>query len=135
MSQNVQYPPKLPEDAIADITKVAVDYALANSIIFRPLPQSTDAAPSLNSAIHGPFSLYPTPFPRTEFDKAVALQLAYNVLYANIANDPDFLESVIGGKVAKVDSFQDGLYQIWKQVQHEGVAQVRSSLHCTAFIA
>jgi len=100
-----------------EITYAAVDYALGHSLAFRPKDLAT------TSSVHGPFALYPSPFPRQCFTQAQEIQVLYNQLYASLASDEEFLELVIGGAVAKVDAFQGGLWKIWQHVKDEGVAQ------------
>ncbi|GJN92840.1 hypothetical protein Rhopal_005878-T1 [Rhodotorula paludigena] len=105
------------------VLDLASDYALGNGLVLRPLPSSPGAAPSLTSAIHAPYSLYPSAFPRHLFEQARELQPAYNELYARVTADDRFLDRVVGGAVSKVDEFQGRLYEIYKQVQAEGIKQ------------
>jgi hypothetical protein len=112
-----RWPPQLSAQDESDVVAQAADWALSHSLVMRPNP------PDLTSAIHGPFALYPTPFPRSAFLQAQSLQLAYNDLYANLAADEHFLDEVIGQTVAKVDDFQRGLWDIWQTVRREGIAQ------------
>lgn len=115
-SELPEWPPKQRQQEEDHIVGQAVDWALSNALIYRPVSEPGRPA----SAIHAPFSLYPTPFPRRLFAKAKALQEAYNAMYANIACDETFLEQVIGGAVARVDSFQGGLWKIWQTVKQDG---------------
>jgi hypothetical protein len=116
-----EWPPKATDQEREELLSLAVDYALSTSLVLRPQGDP----PSTNEAIHAPFSLYPTPFPRHLFATALALQPLYNEVYARVTNDDEFLESVIGGAVAKVDHFQGELWNIYKAVRAEGLAQVR----------
>jgi len=112
-----KWPPEVDNQSQQALIHVATDWTLSHSLILRPNP------PDLTSAVHGPFALYPTPFPRVLFEKAVLLERAYNDLYMNLASDEAFLQRVIGQVVAKVDSFQGGLWKIWEQVKEEGISQ------------
>jgi hypothetical protein len=112
-----KWPPACSQPQSDVILTQATDYALSHGLVLRPNP------PNLTHAIHGPFALFPTPFPRALFEQVQALQPAYNDLYANLASDEHFLEQVIGQTVAIVDDFQRGLWQIWKTVSEEGIAQ------------
>jgi glutathione synthase len=114
------WPPTTSDQEQISLLSLAVDYALSNSLIVRP----PGHPPSTTQALHAPFSLYPTPFPRHLFSQALELQPLYNEVYAKVANDDAFLESVIGGAVAKVDVFQGELWNIYKTIREEGVAQV-----------
>lgn len=51
-----------------------------------------------------------------------------NELYARVALDDAFLEKVIGGSVAKVDEFQNGLWKIYRQVRDEGLEPVSNAI-------
>ncbi|EPQ27226.1 uncharacterized protein PFL1_05149 [Pseudozyma flocculosa PF-1] len=125
-------PSSLTVQQIGHLAHLATDYALANGIVYRPLPppassspssssSSTDApapTPPYDSVIHAPFSLVPSPFPRPLFDYAQSLQPTYDVLYASLASSPDFLKRVVGGSVSKVDSFQASLWKIYQHLQN-----------------
>ncbi|BGP33825.1 Glutathione synthetase [Rhodotorula toruloides] len=111
------WPPKLSEEHEQHVLAQAADWALAHGLVLRPLDASTA------SAIHAPYSLFPSPFPRHLFEEAKRLQPLYNDLYARITADDAFLEQVVGGAVSKVDEFQGRLYEIWKQVKKEGIKQ------------
>jgi glutathione synthase len=111
------WPPTATQLDISDLLTDARDYALSHSILYRPVE------PSATSAIHAPFALFPSPFPKKLYDRVVRLQTAYNELYAEIASDHAFLEKVIGGNVIKVDDFQERLYRIWIKVREDGEAQ------------
>lgn len=102
---------------------LASDYALAHGLVLRPVAEA-GAGPSTTTAIHAPYALFPTPFPRALFAQAQRLQPLYNALYAQVTVDAPFLEEVVGGAVAKVDEFQGKLYDVWRQVEAEGVKQV-----------
>ncbi|GAA6016177.1 hypothetical protein JCM11491_003758 [Sporobolomyces phaffii] len=112
-----EYPPRTTREQEAALLEVASDYSLSHGLVLRPVSLAT------TSAIHAPYSLYPTPFPRHLFDQAVDLQPSYNRLYAHITTDDAFLDRVVGGNVAKVDDFQRELYDIWQTVKREGIKQ------------
>lgn len=125
------WPPAASNHDIAELLTDSRDYALSHSILYRPVE------PSSTSAIHAPFALFPSPFPRELYDRVVRLQTAYNELYAEIASDHAFLEKVIGGNVIKVDEFQERLYRIWMKVREDkaqplqlGLFRSDYLLHC-----
>jgi hypothetical protein len=70
-----------------------------------------------------PFVLTPSPFPRTEFYKAVEMQPILNELTHRVAHDERFLKESLAETLA-VDSFTARLFDIWEKVRREGVAQV-----------
>jgi hypothetical protein len=122
------WPPALTPAQEANLLTLAADYSLAHGLVYRPPAVEDSSAPSTTSAIHAPYSLFPSPFPRPLFDQAKELQPLYNALYAHVTVDDAFLHEVVGGAVAKVDEFQGKLYEIWKQVTAEGIKQVRVML-------
>jgi hypothetical protein len=73
------------------------------------------------AAIHAPISLFPSPFPRRLFELAKRLQRIYNVLYARVTLDEEFLDSVVG---ATADDFILRLWTIWRRLRAEGLVQV-----------
>lgn len=125
MTQLPEWPPAalLEEGRINAIAADARDFALAHGLVYRPVPARADAAPAPDMVIHAPIAMTPTPFPRSLFEHAESLQPLFDKLYAGVALDANFLDAVIGGAVAKVDDFQAHLYNIWKQVRSEGIAQ------------
>ena len=59
---------------------------------------------------------------------AQRLQSTYNLLYARIATDVEFLDRVMGAEqgVGKVDDFVGQLWRGWKKLRDEGLVQVRA---------
>jgi glutathione synthase len=102
----------------------AILYALSHGLLF---PHPTTAQTRVPAAaIHVPFALFPALFPRRLFQHAQKLQRMYNILYARIAMDEEFLDCVMGELegVGKVDRFVGRLWRIWKDLRCEGLAQV-----------
>lgn len=121
------WPPELDDEAKRKLCLQATDYAISHSILYRPVAPSGSLQPPLDAAIHAPISLFPTPFPRSLYEQAQRLQPLYNDLYSQIATDNAFLERVIGGNVILVDDFQKRIWQIYKHVKAEGIAQVSTT--------
>ncbi|SNX86677.1 related to glutathione synthase [Melanopsichium pennsylvanicum] len=113
------WPPILSDDAKNYLSHQATDFALAQGIIYRPIPISSSSAPPTDSAIHAPFSLTPSPFPRNLFNRAQAIQSSYDLLYAQISSDHQFLQRVIGESVVQVDEFQKQLWDIYTAVKDD----------------
>ena len=134
--KTVSWPPSLSTAQIDELTRLATTYALSHGHMYLPLPGSTSNAPLAPiSAIHAPLSLFPTPFPRVLFDRANWLQKVYNVLYARIAMDTEFLDRVMGTEGAgAVDEFVKALWMCWKTVRDEGIAQVTWSSSWSAVL-
>lgn len=112
------------ENELQELTRLATTYALAHGLLYLPVGDVQPPAPT--SAIHAPLALLPTRFPRSKFVLAQQLQLLYNVLYARVATDDEFLDKVMGGVegVGKVDQFTGQLWTCWKRLRDEGIEQV-----------
>ena len=130
MSVFTSWPPDVTTEQLEQLTLMAATYSLSHSVLYLP-PASPDKPPppTPDSAIHAPISLIPTPIPRHIFAQALALQRAYNTLYARIALDVSFLDDVMGpGGVADVDDFTSALWSAWKKLRDKGVPPVRRTL-------
>ncbi|KAG8902836.1 hypothetical protein FRB99_004032 [Tulasnella sp. 403] len=130
------WPPQLTDAQRNELTNLATSYALSNGLAYLPLPQPGVAkrpnAPT--SAIHAPFALFPSPFPRKLFEQAQRLQHVYNVLYARVAQDVPFLDRVLGTSegVGRVDEFVGSLWTGWKAIRDENSGSTQS-LHLGLF--
>lgn len=120
-----KWPPALSPSQLEELHLQATTYALSHGLLYLPPGQQQPPIPS--SAIHAPFALFPSPFPRTLFNHAQDLQQIYNVLYARVASDTEFLDQVLSAETAvgRVDEFVGALWKIWKEVRSEGLVQVR----------
>ncbi|CAE7067950.1 unnamed protein product [Rhizoctonia solani] len=114
MSALPPWPPILDDEQRNELSSLAATWALSHGLVYFPV-SPTDRG----SAIHAPFALLPSPFPRVLFYRAQALQKAYNVLYSRIALDRPFLDAVMGdnGGVSDVDIFTRELWKAWKSVR------------------
>lgn len=80
------YPPQVTKEELNELLTVAIDWALAHGLIVRPSFENTLFVN--NPAVtHAPFALYPTPFPRKEFEKARRLQQPWNTLIHKMSQD------------------------------------------------
>ncbi|TDL16651.1 glutathione synthase [Rickenella mellea] len=128
MSTLPEWPPNISQPELEYLTKLATTYALSHGLLYLPPhlpsgPPPPTQAPS--SAIHAPLSIFPSPFPRELFERAQRLQSVYNVLYARIAQDAEFLDRVMGAEVGagRVDVFTGELWKIWKNLRDDGIEQ------------
>ena len=95
---DANYPPKQKSDEISHLMSVIKDWSIAHGLAVRPPPAvvRAEADPYGILATTAPVTLFPSPFPRVCFDEAQSIQEAYNELYASIAQDEEFLESIVG---------------------------------------
>jgi len=112
----------LDPETLNDIVEKAKDFCLMHGICMRRKePYDRD---SLHFA---PFCLFPSPFPRQEFDRAVELQTVLNELMHKVAHDFDFLEETLG-KTITVDDFTAKLFEIHQKIIDEGGSAQNTSL-------
>ncbi|KAK2465274.1 hypothetical protein APHAL10511_002628 [Amanita phalloides] len=118
-----EWPPAISKSQLENLSIHATTYALAHAFLY--LPSGTTQPPLPASAIHAPFALLPSPFPRALFVEAKKLQRLFNVLYAQIAMDDEFLDTFMGAEhgLGRVDDFVGQLWKGWKQLREEGIAQ------------
>uniref|UniRef100_A0A8C5PSA4 Glutathione synthetase n=1 Tax=Leptobrachium leishanense TaxID=445787 RepID=A0A8C5PSA4_9ANUR len=106
------------EELLEEISTVAVDKALLMGVIMRTKenPNSSDVVS------FAPITLLPSPVPRTLFEQAQSVQEDFNLLVDRISQNPSFLEQVLSSTM-KVDDFIKRLFQIYRLVVAEGLAQ------------
>ena len=84
------YPPKLSEQQLSNLIFNIKDHQITHGML---LKYGSDAN-SVNAVPIG-VSLFPTLFPEALFEEARELQVVYNKLYAQVANDDDWLFEVL----------------------------------------
>ncbi|XP_041976622.1 glutathione synthetase-like isoform X1 [Aricia agestis] len=105
---------------LVSVIEKAKDWALMHGVGMRDKKNFTKDAIQI-----APFVLLPSPFPRSEFEKAVELQPVLNELMHKVAHDDEFLEQTLKNAL-QVDEFTRGLYNIWMKVREEGIMQPTS---------
>ncbi|KAF8964259.1 glutathione synthase [Flammula alnicola] len=117
------WPPSLSKSQLETLTLYATTYALSHGLLYLPPTDRQPIVPS--AAIHAPISLFPSPIPRELFEQGRRIQRIYNILYARIAMDEEFLDEIMGSEtgVGKVDDFIGQLWTGWKQLRDVGLAQ------------
>merc|ERR1712012_1436481 len=107
-------PIPMDKDKLMELVDKAKDYCLMHGICMR------QKAKYDRDALHfAPFVLFPSPFPRDEFNKAVALQTTLNELMHHVAHNDDFLREALKHTI-KVDEFTGKLWEIYETIKSEG---------------
>jgi len=121
-----KWPPTLPVEQLNYLTLQATTYALAHGFSYLPPSSGLPLPPVPASAIHAPFALFPTPFPKALFERAQRLQHIYNVLYARITSDDAFIDKLLSAETAvgRVDEFVGSLWRIWRNLRDDRLPQV-----------
>ena len=148
-----KWPPEVTEAHLETLTLLATTFALSHGLLYLPVsssspsssaapapvlatpPKFTTHTPAPTSAIHAPLTIFPTPFPRRLFTHAQHLQRAYNVLYARIAMDWTFLDTVMGEieGVGRVDEFVGQLWRGWRAVREAEGASTQVGTRRTGY--
>ncbi|KAK1751654.1 hypothetical protein QBC47DRAFT_390655 [Echria macrotheca] len=116
------FPPTLDAREREHLVQVIKDWSIAYGLAVRPPPAVVNNDPDGILAINAPVTLFPSPFPKSCFEEARAIQRAYNELYANISRDEDFLRDIVQ-EVAGGDDFIANLWNVHLRVKKEGYVQ------------
>ena len=121
---HTDYPPELSPQEQQYLLSNLKDWSIAHGLAVRPAPSFVQPSqdPSGVLASTAPVTLFPSLFPRSCFEQGVAIQKAYNELYAAIARDEAWLKSIIEELVG-VDDFVAKLWQTHLEVKKEGYVQ------------
>jgi glutathione synthase len=123
------YPPSLPPKALHYLLTSLTDYCLSHGVTVR----SSQLSEGNHLASHAPVTLFPSLFPRTAWEQAIQVQTTYNILYAKIANDEDWLGEIMDEwtlprklsncRLVEVDDFVRQLWELYNEVKREGIVQ------------
>ncbi|KAL2825637.1 hypothetical protein BDW59DRAFT_71826 [Aspergillus cavernicola] len=121
------YPPTLNPAQKESLVRTVKDWATQNGLMVRPAPTLIlkESDPHGVLATNAPVTLFPSPFPRTCFEEAKALQTAYNKLYAAITCNEEWIGKIMEDLI-DVDDFISNLWKVHLAVQKEGYAQTLS---------
>jgi hypothetical protein len=91
------YPPSLTPAQEEYLVQSVKDWSAQHGLTVRPPPSfvSKEADPHTVLATNAPVTLFPSPFPKSCFDRASQIQAIYNELYAAIANDEEWLDGIV----------------------------------------
>ncbi|QPG73142.1 hypothetical protein FOA43_000448 [Brettanomyces nanus] len=109
--------PQLHDEDESKLIHNLTQYGLSKGLIMYPISYQEY---QVNLA---PLTLFPTPFPRSQFEKAKSLATAYSELYANVVSQHDWLINVIEALAPVDSSFTGMLYQSYLKAQKKGIVQ------------
>ena len=107
-------------------------YALAHGLPYLPLNLSDGTSPPFapKDAIHALLAILPAPFTRKLVEEAARPQRVYNVLYARVAREVEFLDAVMGAETpagtVSVNVFMGELWRSWKRIRERYGVEVHS---------
>lgn len=113
-------PVPLPKEELEELIDKSKDWALMHGACMR---SKTKFNPDVLQ--FAPFILFPSAFPRQEFNKAVDIQPILNELMHKVAHNAEFLRTYLKETI-QVDEFTAKLFKIFEIVQKEGITQVCS---------
>ena len=127
---HADYPPELSAEEEHYLLSNLKDWSIAHGLAVRPGPAFVQPSqdPSGTLAATAPVTLFPSIFPRSCFDEGLAIQTAYNKLYSAIANDEEWLQSIVE-ELLHVDDFVAKLWQTHLEVKKAGYVQDLSLIH------
>ncbi|KAJ1844276.1 Glutathione synthetase, partial [Coemansia sp. RSA 2708] len=94
--------------------ETAVDWEATHGLLFRAPPSDATASTDWLQAalVPAPIALAPSPVPRSEFDRVVALQPALNQLFDRISRDHDFLVNTLQS-LGTADEFTSRVFEMY----------------------
>ncbi|KAE8142228.1 hypothetical protein BDV38DRAFT_151972 [Aspergillus pseudotamarii] len=121
------YPPPLNPAQKEYLVTTIKDWATQNGLLVRPAPSfvSNEIDPSGVLATNAPVTLFPSPFPKSCFNEATALQTVYNRLYAAITCNEEWIGKIMEDLI-DVDDFISHLWKVHLAVKKEGYVQTLS---------
>uniref|UniRef100_A0A096MIC8 Glutathione synthetase n=1 Tax=Poecilia formosa TaxID=48698 RepID=A0A096MIC8_POEFO len=103
---------------IKELAGVAKDTALLQGVLMR-----TKESPNSSELVtYAPFTLFPSPVPKSVFLQALSVQTHFNTLVDKISQDIDFLQEALASTI-EVDDFTARLFKIHQQILKEGRSQ------------
>ncbi|KAF1983416.1 glutathione synthetase large chain [Aulographum hederae CBS 113979] len=123
-SVSSDYPPHLTPERLEYLISNLKDWSIAHGLAVRPAPSfvSPENDPSGVLANSAPVTLFPSLFPKSCFEEALAIQSTYNELYCAIANDEEWLGSVVQ-ELLDIDDFVAQLWDVHIKIKNEGYVQ------------
>jgi glutathione synthetase len=115
----MKYPPRLSDEQLEVLVSNVKDWQITHGSLLK-LVKTDDDHTVLSRPVG--VTLFPTLFPKDQFQEALDLQTAYNKLYASVAEDDEWLYNVLEGFI-KVDLLASSLWSIHEEVKKGGYVQ------------
>ncbi|KAJ5985564.1 hypothetical protein N7522_012760 [Penicillium canescens] len=107
------------EDQMINLLEQIKDWQINHGFLLKLMPSEEE-----HSVLSYPVgvSVFPTPFPRTQFNRAIDLQKIYNELYCAIAENENWLYSVTKDLIP-VEPLACALWGIYEETKKAGIVQ------------
>ncbi|KAE8160025.1 hypothetical protein BDV40DRAFT_314277 [Aspergillus tamarii] len=119
---NEQYPPDFPDERGLALISDIVDWQINHGSLLKHIDPETDFPDGPSQCYPVGVTVFPTLFPREQFDRACGLQTIYNELYCAMAEDEQWIFEAIRDLIL-VDSLAAALWEIHEEVKKVGYAQ------------
>lgn len=120
--------PQLSEENENDLTEKLLQWSLANGLVMYP------PGFQKHSANNAPSTLFPTPFPKELFERAVDVQQTFNQLYVNVVTaQKKWLLDIIDSLSGFDKDFTGKLYSTYLEAVKQGGGKVAQPLSLGVF--
>ncbi|KAJ2847337.1 Glutathione synthetase [Coemansia brasiliensis] len=100
----------------------ALDWQATHGLLFRAPKTDSEVSWQHSALVPTPIALAPSPIPRKEFDKVVALQPVLNQLFDKISRDHEFLVTALES-LGTADEFTSRVFDMYLKQQSIGVTK------------
>lgn len=111
MKSKIQYPPELVKEDEDETLVQSQHWALSHGLCM------LDDGEKISQTSHAPFTLFPTPFPKSGFEEALSVQKAFNELYFSVSRNNEWLENVVSELAGFDPDFTGKLFDIHLKVK------------------
>lgn len=114
-----KYPPEISDEHAFSLLFQIQDWQLNHSLLLKLLQTQCE-----HNVLSSPISVavFPTPFPKANFEHALSLQTVYNELYCALAEDEEWIYASIKD-ILPIDTLAAALWDIHEEVKRAGYAQ------------
>ncbi|KAG0682506.1 hypothetical protein C6P40_001682 [Pichia californica] len=110
--------PALEKEQLNKLVFEATQFGLSNGLIMYPPAPYLNYQPNL-----APITLFPTPFPRKQFEKSLSVAKIYNKLYSLVVTEFNWLTETIQDLANHDKDFTGKLWECYKQASANGIVQ------------
>ena len=121
-ASNEQYPPDFSDERGLALISDIIDWQINHGSLLKNIDPETNFPDDPSQCFPVGVTVFPTLFPREQFDRACGLQTIYNELYCAMAEDEQWIFEAIRDLIP-VDPLAAALWGIHEEVKKVGYAQ------------